>query len=30
MQDLTEGPIPGHLARMAIPIAIGMVFQTRV
>lgn len=28
MQDLTEGPIPGHLARMAIPIAIGMVFQT--
>ena len=21
MQDLTEGPIPGHLARMAIPIA---------
>lgn len=28
MQDLTEGPIAGHLARMAIPIAIGMVFQT--
>lgn len=28
MQDLTEGPIPGHLARMAVPIAIGMVFQT--
>lgn len=28
MQDLTEGSIAGHLARMAIPIAIGMVFQT--
>ena len=28
MQDLTEGPIPGHLARMAVPIAVGMVFQT--
>ncbi len=28
MQDLTEGPIPGHLARMAMPIAVGMVFQT--
>jgi len=28
MKDMTEGPIPGHLARMAIPIAIGMVFQT--
>ncbi len=25
---MTEGPIPGHLARMAVPIAIGMVFQT--
>ena len=28
MQDLTEGSIPKHLARLAIPIAIGMVFQT--
>ncbi|MDX1394725.1 MAG: MATE family efflux transporter [Gemmatimonadota bacterium] len=28
MQDLTEGSIPGHIARLAIPIAIGMVFQT--
>lgn len=28
MNDLTEGPIPGHLMRIAIPIAIGMVFQT--
>jgi len=28
MKDMTEGPIPGHLARMAVPIAIGMVFQT--
>lgn len=28
MQDLTEGPIGGHLIRMALPIAIGMVFQT--
>lgn len=28
MQDMTEGPIPGHLVRMAVPIAIGMVFQT--
>lgn len=28
MQDLTEGPIGGHLLRMALPIAIGMVFQT--
>jgi putative MATE family efflux protein len=25
---MTEGPIPGHLVRMAVPIAIGMVFQT--
>ena len=25
---MTEGPIPGHIARMAVPIAIGMVFQT--
>ncbi|MGD2128456.1 MAG: MATE family efflux transporter [Lysobacterales bacterium] len=28
MQDLTEGPVAGHLVRMAIPIAVGMVFQT--
>ena len=28
MQDMTEGPIPGHIIRMAGPIAIGMVFQT--
>ncbi len=28
MQDLTEGPIAAHLARMAAPIAVGMVFQT--
>ncbi|MGI9626049.1 MAG: MATE family efflux transporter, partial [Longimicrobiales bacterium] len=28
MKDMTEGPIPGHLMRMAAPIAIGMVFQT--
>lgn len=28
MKDMTEGPIPGHLVRMAAPIAIGMVFQT--
>ncbi|GMV06280.1 MAG: MATE family efflux transporter [Gemmatimonadota bacterium] len=28
MQDLTEGPVGGHLVRMAVPIAIGMVFQT--
>ncbi len=28
MNDLTEGPIPGHLMRIAIPIAIGMIFQT--
>jgi Na+-driven multidrug efflux pump len=25
---MTEGPISGHIARMAVPIAIGMVFQT--
>ena len=25
---MTEGPISGHLMRMAVPIAIGMVFQT--
>jgi len=28
VNDLTEGPIAGHIARMAMPIAIGMVFQT--
>ncbi len=28
MHDMTEGPIPGHIVRMAVPIAIGMVFQT--
>lgn len=28
MQDMTLGPIAGHLARMAVPIAIGMAFQT--
>ncbi|MBS0458318.1 MAG: MATE family efflux transporter [Proteobacteria bacterium] len=28
MQDLTRGPIPRHLASMAAPIAIGMLFQT--
>ena len=28
MQDMTKGPISGHIIRMAGPIAIGMVFQT--
>ncbi|MBS0578923.1 MAG: MATE family efflux transporter [Proteobacteria bacterium] len=28
MKDLTQGPIPRHLVSMAVPIAIGMVFQT--
>lgn len=28
MKDLTEGSIAGHLMRMAVPIAVGMVFQT--
>lgn len=28
MHDLTEGPIPRHLVRMAMPIAMGMLFQT--
>lgn len=28
MHGLTEGPIGGHLLRIALPIAIGMVFQT--
>ena len=28
MKDLTEGSIASHLVRMALPIGIGMVFQT--
>ena len=28
VHDLTQGSIPRHLARLAIPIAIGMIFQT--
>lgn len=28
MHDLTQGSIPRHLVRLAVPIAIGMVFQT--
>ena len=28
MQDMTKGPITGHIMRMAVPIAIGMIFQT--
>jgi len=28
MRDLTQGPIPGHLLHMALPIAIGMLAQT--
>lgn len=28
MQDLTQGSVTGHLARLAAPIAIGMLFQT--
>ena len=28
MQDLTQGPIRGHLITMAVPIAAGMLFQT--
>ena len=28
MRDLTEGPITGQLVAMAVPIAIGMLFQT--
>lgn len=27
MRDLTDGPIPGHLLRLAVPIAVGMLFQ---
>ena len=28
MNDLTVGSIPGHLMKIAVPIAVGMVFQT--
>jgi len=28
MHDMTQGSISGHLARMAAPIALGMMFQT--
>src|SRR5262245_63648474 len=28
MSDLTQGPISRHLIRLAIPMGIGMVFQT--
>jgi Na+-driven multidrug efflux pump len=28
MRDLTQGPIPGHLVAMAVPIAVGMLAQT--
>jgi len=28
VNDLTQGPISGHLIRMAMPIGIGMLFQT--
>src|SRR5215467_7766424 len=28
MKDLTKGPIGGHLVAMAVPIAVGMLFQT--
>ena len=28
MQDMTQGPISGHLIRMSAPIALGMLFQT--
>lgn len=28
MQDLTQGSIPAHLLRLAVPIALGMLFQT--
>ena len=27
MQDLTQGPVSGHLVRLALPIALGMLFQ---
>ena len=28
MRDLTQGPIPGNLVQMALPIAVGMLAQT--
>lgn len=28
MEDLTHGPIPKHLLRMAVPMAVGMMVQT--
>jgi hypothetical protein len=28
MKDLTEGSIASHLVRMAMPIGIGILFQT--
>ena len=28
MHDLTEGPVSGHLMRLAVPLAAGMLFQT--
>ncbi len=28
MRDLTQGPIPGHIVAMAVPIAAGMLAQT--
>lgn len=28
MHDLTQGSIPGHILRLAAPIAVGMLFQT--
>ena len=28
MHDLTEGSIPRHIVRMAVPLALGMIFQT--
>lgn len=28
MQDLTKGSIPGHIIRLAIPLGVGMLFQT--
>ncbi|HEY2345045.1 MAG TPA: MATE family efflux transporter [Xanthomonadaceae bacterium] len=27
MQDMTKGPIPGHVVRMAMPITFGLLFQ---
>jgi len=28
MHDLTEGPITSHVVKLAVPIAVGMLFQT--